>query len=77
MGIWVSTKALALLGVSLEEEREEFVVEHDVEQMSARELQKVIKEKQKLEKELAKKELAAEKERKRIEKLEKELEEAK
>ncbi|MGM0776943.1 MAG: DUF3102 domain-containing protein [Bacillota bacterium] len=74
------TKALALLAVP-EEEREEFVAENDVENMSARELQKVIKEKQKLEKQLEKSESAAEKERaklaKSIEKLEKQLEEAK
>ncbi|WP_370222034.1 DUF3102 domain-containing protein [Cytobacillus sp.] len=74
------TKALALLAVP-EEEREEFVAENDVENMSARELQKVIKEKQKLEKQLEKNELAAERERaklaKSIEKLEKQLGEAK
>lgn len=74
------TKALALLAVP-EEEREVFVAENDVENMSARELQKVIKEKQKLEKQLEKSESAAEKERtklaKSIEKLEKQLEEAK
>lgn len=37
------TQAVALLGVP-EEEREQFVKEHDVENMSTRELQKVVKE---------------------------------
>ncbi|MEC1716633.1 DUF3102 domain-containing protein [Schinkia azotoformans] len=73
------TKALALLGVP-EEEREQFVAENDVENMSAKELQKVIKEKQKLEKELEKKDAAAEKEKvklqKNIDQLRKQLEEA-
>lgn len=62
------TKAIALLGVPADE-REDFVKENDVENMSARELQKVIKEKQKLEKE-------HEKLAKNIEKLQKQLEKA-
>lgn len=73
------TKAIALLGIP-EDEREQFVAENDVENMSARELQRVIKEKQKLEKQLEKSESAAEKERQKlvkdIEKLEKQLHEA-
>ncbi len=73
------TKALALLGVP-EEEREQFVAENNVEEMSAKELQKVIKEKQKLEKELEKKEATSEKEKaklqKNIDQLRKQLEEA-
>ncbi len=64
------TKALALLGVPAEE-REQFVQEHDVENMSARELQQTIKEKKRLEKELKKSQEAAEKERKEREALEK------
>ncbi|MBO8164685.1 MAG: DUF3102 domain-containing protein [Brevibacillus sp.] len=64
------TKALALLGVPAEE-REQFVQEHDVEKMSARELQQTIKEKKQLEKELKKLQEAAEKERKEREALEK------
>jgi chromosome segregation ATPase len=64
------TKALALLGVPAEE-REQFVQEHDVENMSARELQQTIKEKKQLEKELKKLQEAAEKERKEREALEK------
>ncbi|ERM17334.1 DUF3102 domain-containing protein [Brevibacillus laterosporus] len=59
------TKALALLGVS-EDEREQFVQEHDVENMSSRELQALIKEKQKLEQQLKKSETSAEKERQKL-----------
>jgi len=73
------TKALALLGVP-EEDREKFVQENDVENMSARELQKVVKEKQKLEKQLAKQENEALKEKaalaKQIVELEKRIEES-
>ena len=47
------SKAIALLGIG-SEEREAFVQENNVEEMSTRELQKAIKEKQALEKELAK-----------------------
>ncbi|MBB6218206.1 chromosome segregation ATPase [Anaerosolibacter carboniphilus] len=39
------TQAVALLGVP-EEEREQFVVEHDLDRLSTRELQKVIKERE-------------------------------
>lgn len=56
------SQAIALLGVPAEE-REVFVKEHDVENMSTRELQKVIKEKQELEKQLRESEEQAEKER--------------
>lgn len=48
------SKALALLGVP-SEERENFVKENNVEEMSSRELQKIIKEKEKLQEELKKK----------------------
>lgn len=47
------SKALALLGLA-PEEREEFVKENNVDEMSTRELQKAIKEKQKLEEKLLK-----------------------
>lgn len=47
------SKALALLGIP-KEEREEFVKENNVDDMSTRELQKAIKEKQKLEEKLLK-----------------------
>jgi len=66
------TKALALLGVP-EEEREQFAQEHDVENMSARELQQAIKEKKRLEKELKKVQQAAEKERKERVELQKQV----
>lgn len=46
------TKALRLLALP-EEEREEFVQEHDVEAMSSRELERAIREKQDAEQELA------------------------
>jgi myosin heavy subunit len=73
------TKALALLSVP-EEEREQFIADNDVENVSARELQKIIKEKQQLEKQIEKAEKAAEKEKdklsKNIKKLEKQLQEA-
>lgn len=45
------TQAVALLGVPAEE-REQFVKENNVDELSTRELQKLIKEKQQLEKEL-------------------------
>jgi len=48
------SKALALLGVP-SEERENFIEENNVEDMSTRELQKIIKEKEKLQEELKKK----------------------
>ncbi|MEK5182149.1 DUF3102 domain-containing protein [Paenibacillus odorifer] len=70
------TQALALLGVP-EEEREAFVVDQKVEEMSTRELQEAvkdrkqaIKEKEAAEKAAAKAEKAAEQERKAREKLE-------
>lgn len=73
------TKALALLSVP-EEDREQFVEEHDVENVSARELQKIIKEKQQLEKQMQKAEKASNKEidklARNIAKLEKELQAA-
>lgn len=46
------SNAVALIGIA-PEEREQFVADNDVENMSSRELQKVIKEKKKLEKEIA------------------------
>lgn len=61
------TKAVALLGVDAEE-REVFMQENNVDEMSARELQKIIKEKQQLEKEMTKQEKAAAKEKKLLEK---------
>lgn len=45
------TKALALIGIP-EEEREQFVQDNDVEGLSAKELQQVVKEKQQLEQQL-------------------------
>ncbi|MEK5038931.1 DUF3102 domain-containing protein [Sporosarcina sp. FSL K6-3457] len=45
-------KAIALVGIA-PEEREQFVAENDIENMSSRELQKAIKEKKELEKEIA------------------------
>lgn len=56
------SQAIALLGVPAEE-REVFVKEHDVENMSTRELQKVIKEKQDLERQLRESEEKAEQDR--------------
>lgn len=49
------TQAVALLGIP-SEEREEFAKEHDIENMSTRELEKAIKEKQALEQKLKAKE---------------------
>lgn len=73
------TKAIALIGID-SDEREQFIEDNDVENMSAKELQKVIKEKQTLEKELKKREKAADTERKKltkeIEGLHKQLSEA-
>ena len=60
------SKAVALLGIDTEE-REAFIQENNVDEMSTRELQKTIKEKQKLEKEIAKQEAAAAKEKKLLE----------
>ncbi|MGN4127994.1 DUF3102 domain-containing protein [Lysinibacillus sphaericus] len=60
------TKAVALLGIDAEE-REAFVQENNVDELSSRELQKVVKEKQKLEKEIAKQEADASKEKKLLE----------
>lgn len=57
------TKAIALLGVPVEE-RETFVKDNNVEDMSSRELQLVIQEKKKLEKQLKQREEEIEKERK-------------
>jgi len=56
------TKALALLGVP-DGEREQFVAENDVDNLSAKELQRAIKEKQKLEQQLKQAKDSAEKER--------------
>ncbi|WCH46408.1 DUF3102 domain-containing protein [Lysinibacillus sp. OF-1] len=61
------SKAVALLGIDAED-REVFLQENDVDEMSTRELQKVIKEKQKLEKEMAKREADAIKEKSLLEK---------
>ncbi|MET4562773.1 putative nucleic acid-binding Zn-ribbon protein [Lysinibacillus parviboronicapiens] len=73
------TKAVALLGIDAEE-REAFVQENNVEELSSRELQKVIKEKQKLEKQIAQQEADATKEKSLLEKdiqdLEQQLEDA-
>ncbi|WP_163854599.1 DUF3102 domain-containing protein [Paenibacillus elgii] len=62
------TQAVALLGVPAEE-REQFVQEHDVENLSTRELQKLVKEKQQLEKKLRDAEAKAEKERQERQKI--------
>ncbi|MGC7931261.1 DUF3102 domain-containing protein [Lysinibacillus sp. VIII_CA] len=73
------SKAVALLGID-SEDREAFLQENDVDEMSTRELQKIIKEKQKLEKEMAKREADAIKANSLLEKdiqeLEKQLEHA-
>ncbi|WP_416141152.1 DUF3102 domain-containing protein [Lysinibacillus capsici] len=61
------SKAVALLGIE-EEDREAFLQENDVDEMSTRELQKIVKEKQKLEKEMAKREADATKEKSLLEK---------
>ncbi len=73
------SKAVALLGID-SEDREAFLQENDVDEMSTRELQKIIKEKQKLEKEMAKREADTIKAKSLLEKdiqeLEKQLENA-
>lgn len=61
------SKAVALLGIDAED-REAFLQENDVDEMSTRELQKIVKEKQKLEKEMAKREADAAKEKSLLEK---------
>lgn len=61
------SKAVALLGIDAED-REAFLQENDVDEMSTRELQKIVKEKQKLEKEMAKREADALKEKSLLEK---------
>lgn len=61
------SKAVALLGIDAED-REAFLQENDVDEMSTRELQKIVKEKQKLEKEMAKREADAIKEKSLLEK---------
>lgn len=66
------TQAVALLGVPTEE-REEFIKENDVENMSTRDLQKAIKEKQALEKQLKAATEQAERERLDREKVEQTL----
>lgn len=73
------SKAVALLGIDADE-RETFLQENNVDEMSTRELQKVIKEKQKLEKQIAQQEADATKEKSLLEKdiqdLKQQLEEA-
>ncbi|MFF2449347.1 DUF3102 domain-containing protein [Neobacillus sp. NPDC058068] len=66
------TQAVALLGVPAEE-RETFVKENDIDSMSTRELQHVIKEKQEIEKKLKDAEALAKKEKAAWEKLTKEF----
>jgi DNA repair exonuclease SbcCD ATPase subunit len=66
------TQAVALLGVPAEE-RENFIKENDIENMSTRELQQAIKEKQDLEKKLKASEEQANKEKSAREKLAKEF----
>lgn len=61
------SKAVALLGIDAED-REVFVQENNVEELSTRELQKIIKEKQQLEKAMTKQEKEAAKEKKLLEK---------
>lgn len=63
------SKAIALLGME-PEEREAFIQNNDVENMSSRELQKLVKEKQQLEKMLEKQEKASEKAEREKERLE-------
>jgi chromosome segregation ATPase len=67
------TQAVALLGVP-EDERENFVKENDIENMSTRELQQAIKDKQEIEKKLKEAEQQAKKEKQAREKLAKERE---
>ncbi|WP_419874345.1 DUF3102 domain-containing protein [Candidatus Pristimantibacillus sp. PTI5] len=66
------TQAVALLALSAEE-REQFVEENKVEDMSSRELQKMIKEKKELEKKLRESRALADQERLEREKLSKSL----
>jgi len=63
------SQAVALLGIHEEDEREKFIKENDVENMSTRELQKAIKEKEKALKEKAalEKKLKAAKEKAELE----------
>ncbi len=61
------SKAVALLGIDAED-REAFLQENDVDEMSTRELQRIVKEKQRLEKEMAKREADALKEKSLLEK---------
>ncbi|MUG68659.1 DUF3102 domain-containing protein [Paenibacillus campinasensis] len=68
------TQAVALLSVPAEE-RETFVEEHNVKELSSRELQKIIKEKKELEKELRKAKETAELERLEREKIQSSLNE--
>ncbi|MNK79714.1 Chromosome partition protein Smc [compost metagenome] len=68
------TQAVALLSIPTEE-REAFVQENEVENMSTRELQKAIKEKQDLEKKLQKAEEQAELERMNRERIQRSLDE--
>ncbi|WLR54304.1 DUF3102 domain-containing protein [Mesobacillus subterraneus] len=66
------TQAVALLGIP-DYEREDFIKENDIENMSTRELQQAIKEKQEMAKKLKEAEKKAEEEQKAKEKIEKEL----
>jgi DNA repair exonuclease SbcCD ATPase subunit len=67
------TQAVALLGIP-EDERETFIKENDIDNMSTRELQQAIKEKQEIEKKLKEIEQQAKKEKQAREKLMKERE---
>ena len=73
------SKAVALLGIEADE-REAFVQENNVDEMSTRELKKLIKEKQALEKEMAERDAAVSREKeilaKNIQLLEQKLEDA-
>ncbi len=66
------TQAVALLGIP-DYEREDFIKENDIENMSTRELQQAIKEKQEMAKKLKEAEKKAKEEQKAKEKIEKEL----
>ncbi|WP_251040940.1 DUF3102 domain-containing protein [Bacillus sp. ISL-45] len=66
------TQAVALLGIP-DYEREDFIKENNVENMSTRELQQAIKEKQEMAKKLKEAEKRAQEEQKAKEKIEKEL----
>lgn len=65
------SQALALLGIA-KEEREEFVKENKIEDMSTRELKAAIKEKQKLEEQLKAKEEEANKNKEKVKKYQEE-----